>query len=61
MAREKRLQAYVDVDSIGRNESELDSLTIGDFVGRLDRDEEDPFVTPWKRHHDSAFRTLLAN
>jgi hypothetical protein len=59
MAREKRPRAYVD--SFGRIEGELDSLTIGDFVGRLDTEQDDPFVTPWKRHHDSAFRTLLAN
>ena len=57
MAREKRTRA---VDSIGGLESEPDSQTINDIVGRLD-DENDPFVTPWKRSYSEAFRTVIAN
>jgi hypothetical protein len=59
MAKERRPRAYVD--SFGRIESEPDSLSIGDIVGTLDRDQDDPFVTPWKRNHNAAFRTLLAD
>ena len=57
MAREKRTRA---VDSFGGLESEPDSQTINDIVGRLE-DQDDPFVTPWKRSYSEAFRTVIAN
>jgi len=57
MAREKRTRA---VDSFEGLESEPDSQTIGDIVERLD-DQDDAFVTPWKRSYSEAFRTVIAN
>jgi hypothetical protein len=57
MDREKRTRA---ADSFEGLESEPDSQTIGDIVERLD-DQDDAFVTPWKRSYSEAFRSVIAN
>jgi hypothetical protein len=57
MARQRQPRAYVEV--LERIENELESLMVEG--GSREIDQDDPFITPWRRKHDAAIRTVLAN
>jgi hypothetical protein len=47
------------VEVLERIENELESLMVEG--GSREIDQDDPFITPWRRKHDAAIRTVLVN
>jgi hypothetical protein len=35
--------------------------TVGEIVGALDTDRDDPFLTPWRRRCDAAVRAAFGH
>jgi hypothetical protein len=59
--RRKMARAYLD--RLGRVDgvAELDVLTVQQIVEALDPEREDPLLSPWKRRHSAAVRTVLGS